>query len=103
MAAVAEYGHDLAMWSVSRGPAHTVGATDVDAVRQHMIEAVHDGAIVILHDGIGRSAWEWSGTDDDLVRQRRTEVEALPAVIERYLADGYEFVSVSDLIARPTG
>jgi hypothetical protein len=30
-------------------------------------------------------------------------VEALPAVIERYLADGYEFVSVSDLIARPTG
>lgn len=103
MAAVAEYGHDLAMWSVSRGPADTVDATDVDAVRQHMIEAVHEGAIVILHDGIGRSAWEWSGTDDDLVRQRRTEVEALPAVIERYLADGYEFVSVSDLIDRRTG
>ena len=66
-------------------------------------DGVHDGAIIIFHDGIGRSAWEWSGTDDDLVRQRRTEVEALPAVIERYLADGYEFVSVSDLIDRRTG
>ena len=103
MAAVAELGHDLAMWSVSRGPADSVGPTDVDAVQRHLIETVHPGAIVILHDGIGRSAWEWSGPDDDLVGQRRTEVEALPAVIERYLAEGYRFVTVSDLIQRSTG
>lgn len=103
LAAVNEIGHDLAMWSVNRGEAGAVGATDVDAVRQHLVDSVHDGAIVILHDGIGRSAWEWSGVNTDLLRQRRTEVEALPAVIERYLADGYEFTTVSDLIDRRVG
>jgi peptidoglycan/xylan/chitin deacetylase (PgdA/CDA1 family) len=101
LTAVHELGHDLAMWSVGRGPAETVADDDVDGVRDHLLAAVHPGAIVILHDGIGRSAFEWSGPDERLVTQRATEVDALPAVVERYLAEGYEFVTVSELIDRP--
>jgi len=91
-------GHDMAIWSVSRDPGIGTADTDVDGVRQNYIDAVHDGAIVIFHDGIGRSAWELTGPDEQLVRQRRTEITALPDVIERYLADGYTFHTLSTLI-----
>lgn len=89
-------GHDLALWSVSRGAA--AADDDVDAVREHYLSSVHDGAIVIFHDGIGRSAWELTGPDDQLVTQRRTEIAALPEVIDTYLADGYRFVSLDELV-----
>jgi peptidoglycan/xylan/chitin deacetylase (PgdA/CDA1 family) len=98
MQAVADAGHEMAMWSVSRGDA--AADDDVDAVRDNYITTVHDGAIVIFHDGIGRSAWELTGPDDQLVLQRNTEITALPDVIDRYLADGFEFVTLSDLIDR---
>jgi peptidoglycan-N-acetylglucosamine deacetylase len=91
-------GHDMAIWSVSRDPGIGTGDTDVDGVRQNYIDAGHDGAIIIFHDGIGRSAWEFTGPDEQLVRQRRTEITALPEVIERYLADGYTFHTLSTLI-----
>jgi peptidoglycan/xylan/chitin deacetylase (PgdA/CDA1 family) len=96
MQAAAEFNHDLAIWSVSRGvePADD----DVDGVRQNYIDTIHDGAIVIFHDGIGRSAWELTGPDDQLVTQRRAEIAALPAVIDKYLAEGFEFMSLNDLI-----
>jgi peptidoglycan-N-acetylglucosamine deacetylase len=98
MQAVADAGHEMAMWSVSRGD--TAADDDVDAVRENYISTIHDGAIVIFHDGIGRSAWELTGPDDQLVTQRTAEIEALPAVIDRYLADGYELVTISSLIDR---
>ncbi len=98
----AELHHDIAVWAYGRGPVAgspgVLADNDVDGVRNYMIDNVFDGAIVILHDGIGRSAWEWSGPDEQLVTQRTAEVEALPAVIERYLADGYEFVTITKLI-----
>jgi peptidoglycan/xylan/chitin deacetylase (PgdA/CDA1 family) len=98
----AELHHDLAVWSYGRGPAAgsagVLADDDIDGVRNYLSSSVFDGAIVILHDGIGRSAWEWSGPDDQLVAQRTTEVQALPAVIENYLAEGYEFVTISELI-----
>ncbi|MCU1358713.1 MAG: polysaccharide deacetylase [Ilumatobacteraceae bacterium] len=96
MQAAAEMNHDLAIWSVSRGDA--AADDDVDAVRQNYIDTIHDGAIVIYHDGIGRSAWELTGPDDQLVTQRRTEIAGLPDVIDKYLAEGYEFLSLSDLV-----
>jgi peptidoglycan/xylan/chitin deacetylase (PgdA/CDA1 family) len=98
MQAVADAGHEMAMWSVSRG--ETAADDDVEAVLDNYISTVHDGAIVIFHDGIGRSAWELTGPDDQLVLQRNTEITALPDVIDRYLADGFEFVTLSDLIDR---
>jgi peptidoglycan-N-acetylglucosamine deacetylase len=98
MQSVADAGHDMAMWSVSRGDA--AADDDVEAVLENYVTTIHDGAIVIFHDGIGRSAWELTGPDDQLVTQRKTEVAALPEVIDRYLADGYELVTLSNLIDR---
>ena len=97
-----DLGHDVAVWSYGRGPAagmpDPVGDTDVAGIERYMIDQLDPGSIVILHDGIGRSAFEWTGPDDQLVRQRDAEVQALPAVIERYLADGYRFLTISELI-----
>ena len=101
MQAVADAGHDMALWSVSRGDA--AADDDVQAVRENYITTIHDGAIVIFHDGIGRSAFELTGTDDQLVTQRTAEIAALPQVIDRYLADGYELVTLSQLIDRSLG
>ena len=37
----------------------------------------HVGSVLIFHDGIGRSEWEWSGPDPQLITQRRTEIDAI--------------------------
>lgn len=94
-----ELGHDIAMWSVSRDPGIGTALTDVDGVRQNYLDGVHEGAIVIFHDGIGRSAWEVTGPDRDLMAGRRTEIRALPDVVETYLAEGYRFLTLDELIA----
>ncbi len=96
--AATDLGHDVALWSVSRDPGIVTAIDDVDGVRTNYLEAIHDGAIVIFHDGIGRSAFDRSGPDHELMLARRTEIDALPAVIERYLADGYRFTTTTDLI-----
>jgi len=97
-----DLGHDVAVWTYGRAPAagepDQIGDEDVEGIQRYMIEHVEQGAIVILHDGIGRSAFEWSGVDEQLVRQREAELHALPAVLERYLADGYRFLTISELI-----
>ena len=98
LAAATEMGHDVALWSVSRDPGTSIADDDVDGVRTSYERDIHDGAIVIFHDGIGRSAFELSGPDDQLVTQRRTEITALPDVIETYLADGFRFLTLSELI-----
>lgn len=95
--AAADLGHEIAMWSVSRDPGVGTGDDDVDGVRRNYVDGAHDGALVIFHDGIGRSAFELTGPDDQLVLQRRTEIAALPSVIESYLAEGYRLTTVSDL------
>jgi peptidoglycan-N-acetylglucosamine deacetylase len=98
LAAATELGHEIALWSVSRDPGVGTAIDDVEGVRRNFIEGIHDGAIVIFHDGIGRSGFAATGPDEELVRARRAGLDALPAVIERYLADGYRFVTASELI-----
>jgi peptidoglycan/xylan/chitin deacetylase (PgdA/CDA1 family) len=94
----AELGHDIALWSVSRGSRLQVRDDDVEGVRAHMTAAVEPGSLIIFHDGIGRSEWEWSGPDPQLITQRRTELDALPAILEDVLGSGYEFTTLSDLV-----
>ena len=57
---------------------------------------LHPGAIVALHDGIGRGTFLPSAAfARELADRRAAEVRALPSVIEQSLEDGYRFVTVS--------
>ena len=98
LATASSLGHDIALWSVSRDPGIGTAIDDVVGVRDNYIGGVFVGFFVIFHDGIGRSAFATTGPDDDLVLARSTEIEALPEVIERYLADGYRFLTATQLI-----
>lgn len=89
-------GQDVALWSVARD-AGDLADGDVAGIARHLLEAVHDGAVVDLHDGIGRSSF--SGTPDPtLLARRRAELAALPQVIAGWQAAGYRFVRLSDLV-----
>ena len=92
-----EQGQAVAMWSVTRGPA---GDTDQDGVARHLIDAIHPGAVIDLHDGVGASAFGGTGGyTANLVRRREAELRALPSVIAAWKASGYSFVTLSELAA----
>jgi peptidoglycan/xylan/chitin deacetylase (PgdA/CDA1 family) len=94
-----EQGQAVAMWSVTRGSA-SIGDTDADGVARHLIDSIHPGAVVDLHDGVGASAFGGtSGYNTVLVRRRAAELKALPSVIAAWKAKGYSFVTLSELAA----
>jgi peptidoglycan/xylan/chitin deacetylase (PgdA/CDA1 family) len=90
---------DLALWSLSRGDAPD---SDSAGIARHLIRTVHPGAVVNLHDGIGRSAW--AGVPDrQLIRRRRAEIAVLLRVFDRWKNDGYTFCTLSELVAPRPG
>jgi peptidoglycan/xylan/chitin deacetylase (PgdA/CDA1 family) len=94
-----EQGQGVAMWSVTRGPG-AIGDTDVDGVASHLIDSIHPGAIIDLHDGVGSSAFGGLGAySASLVRRRQAELEALPQAIAAWKAAGYAFLTLSELAA----
>jgi peptidoglycan/xylan/chitin deacetylase (PgdA/CDA1 family) len=94
VAAAAAEGHDVAMWSVSRGSST---ADDDDAgVCTALLADLQPGAIVLLHDGVG-------ATDDgrpQLLRRRDAELRALGPFLEQASAAGYRFVTLGELVDR---
>jgi len=92
--AVREAGLDLAMWSVTRGDA---ADADADGVRRHLAAALHPGAVVDLHDGVGRSSFS-GPLDGDLMARRRAELAALPRVLPGWQGDGWTFATLSEAI-----
>jgi peptidoglycan/xylan/chitin deacetylase (PgdA/CDA1 family) len=92
--AVREAQLDLALWSVDRGPAPD---PDSEGVRRHLAGALQPGAIVDMHDGIGRSAWVGPPSEGLIIR-RRAEISALPQVLPVWKDDGYTFSTLSRLI-----
>lgn len=86
---------DLALWSLGRGDAPD---SDSAGIAQHLIRTVRPGAVVNLHDGIGRSAWV-GVPDRQLIRRRRAEIAVLPQVFDRWTDDGYTFCTLSELVA----
>jgi peptidoglycan/xylan/chitin deacetylase (PgdA/CDA1 family) len=94
--------HDIAIWSLQRGQRGTVGDGDAAAVEAHLLQKVHPGAIVLLHDGIGRSGLDTERSSSRLQQRRRAEVEALPRVLEGWANDGYRFVTLSELTTLET-
>jgi peptidoglycan-N-acetylglucosamine deacetylase len=90
-------GEQIAMWSVTRGPSG-IAAGDRDGVKAHLLASLAPGAIIDLHDGLGR--WNNSpgrGKGPGLVKRRETELAVLPDVIDIAKTRGYRFVTVSEL------
>jgi peptidoglycan-N-acetylglucosamine deacetylase len=96
LAAARQANLELALWSVNRGDGPD---SDSDAVAEHLATALRPGSVVDLHDGIGRSAWV-GHPDPHLITRRRAELAALPAAVESWLAAGYRFQTLSELIPR---
>jgi len=95
--AAARVGHDVAIWSLSRGP-KALPDGDAAGVEAHLRAKVHPGAIVMLHDGLGRSPLERFGPDGRLIARRDAEMAALPRVLEAWAEEGYRFVTLSELV-----
>jgi peptidoglycan/xylan/chitin deacetylase (PgdA/CDA1 family) len=94
--AAARLGHDVLLWSVTRGPA---GVGTPRAVADHLAATVGPGDVVALHDGIGRATFDRAGALARYLRaRRRVEVAALPAAIEALQAGNLRLVSVSALL-----
>ena len=94
--AAARLGHDVLLWSVTRGPA---GVGTPRTVADHLAQTVRAGDVVALHDGIGRGVFDRGGVHARFLRaRRRVEVAALPAAIEGVLAGNLRLVTVSALL-----
>lgn len=92
-----QLGFTTILWSVGGA---VPGGGDEAAVRRRIARLLHPGAIVAFHDGIGRSTFNPSGKMAHRELQwRKTEIRALPAVIEDALGAGYRFLTVSQLMA----
>jgi len=89
---------EVALWSVVRdGPDGGGSDDDAAGVRKHLLGALHPGAVVDLHDGIGRSAW-FGLPSDSLITRRSAELAVLPDVLAGWLSAGYRFTTLSELI-----
>ena len=97
VAAAAELGYDVLLWSVTRGGAE-VGTPA--SVANHLARTVAPGDVVALHDGIGRGTFHPRGAGAHELRARRlVEVQALPAAMERLQGRELRLVTVSALLA----
>jgi peptidoglycan/xylan/chitin deacetylase (PgdA/CDA1 family) len=90
--AAIEDGMRVILWSVdSEDALPPWKGISADEITDNVLDLVGPGAIVLLHDGL-----PWSRAAD-----------ALPNLVERLLADGYQLVTVSELLAggdpRPVG
>ena len=55
-----------------------------DAIVQNALAGVQSGSVILMHDGGG---------------DRSQDLDALPQIIERLQADGYQLVTLSELMA----
>ena len=84
---VRQLGLEPIMWSVT---GYDWDAPSAEYIEKKVAARVHGGDVMLLHDG-GHQAF---GTD------RSHTVKAVEALILRYKAEGYEFVTVPEMMAR---
>lgn len=89
-------GHDIVLWSLSRG---NLAWRSSDRVVSHVLDRIGSGDIVLLHDGLGRATFH-RGTEfaERLHRRRATEMEALPRILEGIRARGLRPATLSELM-----
>ena len=80
-------GYELVLWSLQMAESAYVG--DPEGHARHIISRVVPGTILLAHD------IEAVGGDD-----RRVAIDGLPTMITTLRAQGYEFVTVSELMRR---
>lgn len=74
---VSGLGYSTVLWSVN---SNDYGSSNSGKISQNVIKGAHNGAIILLHNGI------------------EATVEALPTIIEKLKEKGYNFITVSALI-----
>ena len=95
----AQLGHDVLLWSVTRGPA---GVGTPRAVADHLAAAIGPGDVIGLHDGIGRGTFDRGGAGARVLEaRRRVEVAALPAAIEAVLTRNLQLITATELLDAP--
>lgn len=82
---VRELGLEPVMWNVT---AFDWKAASADYVERNIIRSVRGGDVILLHDGTHRA----------LGGNRAYTVEATDRVIRRYLGEGYEFVTIPEMM-----
>ena len=82
LAAVNTLQYQLVGWNVDPEDWRYPGA---DKIITRVMEQVKPGSIILLHDG-------------PYTADRRQTVEALPQIIEQLWREGYQFVTVSELL-----
>jgi peptidoglycan/xylan/chitin deacetylase (PgdA/CDA1 family) len=75
-----QLGMATVLWNVDP---HDWNAPDRESIRAGAVEAAKPGAIILMHDGGG---------------DRRRTLEALPRVIDELRENGYELVTVTELL-----
>jgi len=75
-------GHIAVCWSIDSMDWYTSSAEEIEKC---VIESAHSGAIVLLHSAGGKD-------------QRNSTIEALPGIITKLSKQGYEFVTIEELL-----
>lgn len=92
-----ELGCDVLLWSYY---GDLPGEEQPEEVRKYVVENLRPGAIIDLHDGIGRGTFDRNGRDGkSLLQRRHAELAALGDIISDGLAQGYRFVTASELVS----
>lgn len=84
-------------WSISANDQHIVGflgKPSPEMLAQEIVSKVRPGGIVLLHDGYGTN-------HGDIKADKSLTVKTLPLIIEELQKQGYEFVTVPELLKLP--
>jgi peptidoglycan/xylan/chitin deacetylase (PgdA/CDA1 family) len=84
-----ELGYTPVMWSVT---CFDWKETTADRVEQHAIRQIRGGDVILMHDG-GHT---------HLGANRRATIEATDRLITRYKSEGFEFVTIPEMMASPS-
>lgn len=94
----AELGHDVFLWSCTRGPS---GVSTPSAVTEAIATGIRRGDVLDLHDGLGRGTFAPdTAFTRALAARREVEVRALPDALARIAHGGLQLTSVTGLLSR---
>jgi peptidoglycan/xylan/chitin deacetylase (PgdA/CDA1 family) len=88
LCAIRDAAHEPVMWSAS---SYDWRATSADQIVDNLVRQIRGGEVILLHDG------DYKRPNSD----RSLSVQATDEVVRRYRGEGFEFVTVSQMLAAP--